>query len=290
MLFSSPVVEGPAQPRAVDPSDPLVGGLPARLSALDGVVLTTAKPEARLALLTSTADGEETPLLATWRQGNGQVLAFTSDATGPWTRNWQADPGFATLWSHAVNQIRPLRPATGPWLSMSDAGEEIVLTLEAIDAEGAPRTGLAPIVQISPEGGKQAALPMRETLPGIYKAAYTPQRLGRIGASVSLPASPRPGLIINDTTPEEVAEAALYRSRPLWAEPRASAPLQIVGGVEAVPTGWAIRLVPGLSSPWTALALLAFLTALYFYMHPPRRRSASGSTASHTGRPEGVSP
>lgn len=286
MLLSSPVREGPGQPKRVDPSDPLLRALPARLPPIGGVVLTTAKPEARIALATSTPDGEETPLLATWRQGNGQVLALASDATGPWTRAWQEDAAFATFWPHVLRQIRPARPATGPWLTLEDGAERLRITLEALDADGASREGLAPVVEIEPEGHASAALRMPEVAPGIYRADFVPEGTGRIGARVVLPPAPRPPAAASGAA-EEVAQAALYRSRPAWDPARAVPSLRTTGGVAAVPEGWGLRLVRGLSVPWVALALAAFIAALVLYMRPPRRPSARTDAPTRT---EGAAP
>src|SRR5690606_36815862 len=285
MLMSSPVREGPGQPRLVDPTDPMLRGLPEKLPAIDGVVLTTAKPEAQMAVVTTTPDGEETPLLASWRHGNGNVLAFASDATGPWTRRWQDDAAFAPFWPHVLGQIRPIRPATGAWLTLADAGEQILVTLEALDADGVARKGLAPLAEVKQDGLAALSLPMKETMPGIYTASFAPAGTGRIGARVVLPAAPR-GQAVSQPA-EDVAEAALYRSRPLWAEPRAMPPLQATGGVEDLPGGWGWRLVPGVTAAWTALALLAFLAALVFYMSPPRRTHRQAGTDFNDRSDEG---
>ncbi|MET3926625.1 VWA domain-containing protein [Devosia sp. 2618] len=288
MLLSSPVREGQGQPQLGDLSDPLLRGLPTRLPPVDGVVLTTAKPDARVALTTTTPDGEEAPLLATWRQGNGQVLAFSSDVTGNWTRNWQADPSLAALWPHVLRQIRPTRPANGPWLRLADTGEQMLLTLEALDSEGAPREGLAAIAAIEIDGAAALNLQMTEIKPGIYEASFAPEKAGRIAARVALPAESRRPVSGQTAPTEEIAETAYYRSRPFWAEPLVDQPLLVAGGAASVPTGWGVRLVPGVTAPWLVLALLAFLTALVFYMRPARPTSRRTVPDAHTRSDEGI--
>jgi len=267
MLLSSPVSEGAGQPRALDVSHPLLRQLPPTLPAIDGVVLTTAKPEADVALTTSTADGSEAPLLATWRQGNGTVMAFASDVTGSWTRAWQTEPALAAFWPHVIRQIRPVRPPTGAWLTLSDGGEDVILMLEVLDLEGAPRTGLGPMAEIAVGDGTPFALPLIERRAGIYWAAFVPDRLGRIRATIALPPEPAwPGRPAG--TEPVLVEAARERSRPFWETPVASAQLAITGGAEEVPQGWGVRLVQGQWLPWLVLALIAFLGALILYMRP----------------------
>ncbi|SDG89228.1 von Willebrand factor type A domain-containing protein [Pelagibacterium luteolum] len=267
MLLSSPVREGPGQPKFSDISDPLVRALPPRLPLLDGVVLTTAKPQADVALTTSTPDGDETPLLATWRYGNGNVLAFASDVTGPWSRDWQADPALAALWPHVLRQIKPVRPASGPWLSLVDLGESMQLTLQALDPDGAMREGLSPIATVNIDKGPPSNLELREIEPGIYQTTFTPETTGRIGAQVTLPGVPGPQAN-SRMPPDEMAETAFFRARPFWAAPLPDKPFLAAGGIGSLPKGWGTRLVPGLTTPWLVLALVAFFVALVFYMRP----------------------
>jgi Ca-activated chloride channel family protein len=66
--------------------------------ALRGYVSTKAKPLAEVIL--TSPQGE--PLLARWRQGLGQVAAFTSDVKNRWAVDWLRWPGYARFWAQLV--------------------------------------------------------------------------------------------------------------------------------------------------------------------------------------------
>src|SRR5690606_28745777 len=78
MLSGNPVEEREAQPVWVDRAVPFLVGLPDGMPPVEGYVLTTARPEARLHMSVDDAEGVPMPLMASWHFGNGQVLAFAS--------------------------------------------------------------------------------------------------------------------------------------------------------------------------------------------------------------------
>ncbi len=66
--------------------------------ALRGYVSTKPKPLAEVILV--SPQGE--PLLVRWRQGLGQVVAFTSDVKNRWAVDWLRWPGYARFWAQLV--------------------------------------------------------------------------------------------------------------------------------------------------------------------------------------------
>lgn len=78
---------------------------PAELPQVAGFVPTSLKPGAAMHLSVTTDEGNEVPLLASWRYGAGQVVAFTAHGAGPWTSEWLDMPQFPTLWSHLLRQV-----------------------------------------------------------------------------------------------------------------------------------------------------------------------------------------
>ncbi|MBJ6987909.1 MULTISPECIES: VWA domain-containing protein [unclassified Devosia] len=278
MLLSSPVREGVEQPRVKQLSADLMRGLSATPPSISGLVLTTEKPEALVSMTSTNAEGEEAPLMASWRYGNGSVLAFASDATGEWTRNWRNDATIGPFWAHVLRQIRPIVPASGPFLAIRGQGETIALTLDVLDDEGAPRFGLAPIAEVTFADGAVQHIALQETAPGTYTANILTEKTGRIHARVAIAPPKRLGAAARDAS-DLIAESATFINRAYWAEPISDVAPRFVGGIEKAPEGMALRLVPGLTTPWTALALLAFLITLFFYMRPPRPRAKAGMQA-----------
>ncbi|MBE7733177.1 vWA domain-containing protein [Devosia faecipullorum] len=107
LLSGSPIELGQTQPLWASRSEPFLRGLPATMPMIDGFVLTTAKPEAALAMVVPDSKGEPMPLLASWRFGAGQVLALTTEAVGPWSANWQRMDAYAPFWAQVVRQFLP---------------------------------------------------------------------------------------------------------------------------------------------------------------------------------------
>lgn len=70
-----------------------------------GYVETKIKPSADLELATATK--ERDPLLASWRYKQGRAVAFTSDASGRWSKQWAEWGKFRTFWIELIDSVRP---------------------------------------------------------------------------------------------------------------------------------------------------------------------------------------
>ena len=90
------IIEEPFVPDLVTQSPILDGvdGIPELL----GYVGTSAKNTAQTILISDKGD----PILAIWRYGLGKAVAFTSDASGRWAKEWLAWSDFPVLWSQIV--------------------------------------------------------------------------------------------------------------------------------------------------------------------------------------------
>jgi hypothetical protein len=186
MLLSAPIEELRSQPRWVDPDAAFLRGLPNPMPPVEGFVLTTAKPEARLALVAPDSEGEDMPLMAWWRYGNGTVLALSSEATGTWTRHWQALESYAAMWSRMLRQFQPVTPGPGLHLTADGDGETLHLTLTAFDDEGAPQSGLDLTASIAlPGGDVTMTTPLREERAGLYRAGIALAAPGRYDVTVT---------------------------------------------------------------------------------------------------------
>ncbi|MBX7214291.1 MAG: VWA domain-containing protein [Thermoflexales bacterium] len=161
------VQEVPFFPTDGTPS-PILNGL-SRTPALLGYVLTSAKPAAQVALQAREGD----PLLATWQYGLGRAVAFTSDATARWAKDWVGWADFPRFWAQAIRWTILERADTGAQVRVRAAGDRSIIEAELpaarmaaepdlrlqaaiIDADGAART--YPLVQVSP-GHYEAELP-----------------------------------------------------------------------------------------------------------------------------------
>lgn len=84
LLISRDVlVERLAYPRVMAAVGPLRGFRGRRIPPVRGYILTHPKPRADVLMKV-----EKDPLLVSWRYGLGKVVAFTSDLSGQWGRDW----------------------------------------------------------------------------------------------------------------------------------------------------------------------------------------------------------
>ena len=96
------IVEEPFFP-ILTSSSPILRGLDDGLPQLRGYNGTTAKPAAQTVLVTARDD----PLLAQWQYGLGRSVAWTSDATGRWAKDWLGWDGFNRFFSQLVSWTFP---------------------------------------------------------------------------------------------------------------------------------------------------------------------------------------
>jgi hypothetical protein len=180
MLSGAPTEEHRAVPTWRDQSQPFLAGLPDGMPAVDGFVLTTAKPEADLHLTVRDTDGEEMPLLASWRYGNGQVAAFTSHGVGAWTADWVATPDFPLLWGQLTRHFLPDNERSPIGLELTRRGDEIGIEVTVSDGEGGVRRGIEVTASIGRRGETSAIDTVRlaETGAGRYEGMLVATEAG----------------------------------------------------------------------------------------------------------------
>ncbi len=256
MMSGSPVEVGSAPVFWIDRKADFLAGLPDQLPPLENYVRTTARPTATLHLATRDADGEVVPITASWRYGNGRVLAFASHGAGSGTQNWLAMPDYPRLWGQIVRHFLPGSAGPGLHAAASRAGDAIRLAVDALDKDGAPQTGAT----VTADAGTGAA-------PIILREAAAGRYVGTIDNA--LPGTHHIAVTMGD----EAANAAVHVGYPARlkvsrADPSTLAPLAFVTGgtanaaeplAAAAESRWALRPT---ERPWVVLALALFLIDL----------------------------
>lgn len=166
--------------------------------ALRGYVSTKAKPLSETILV--SPQGE--PLLVRWRQGLGQVVAFTSDVKNRWAVDWLRWPGYARFWAQLVrSSMRHDSKNRGPGYQLSAAAVPpyVQVRVDAISSDDRFVSGLDTQLEIFDNtegratqsallgaGGAASAstlrqkpilsLPLPQTAPGRYETeVYLPR-------------------------------------------------------------------------------------------------------------------
>lgn len=250
----------------------LLAGLP----DLNGFTRTSLKDDAVLHLQTVDSDGEQVPLLATWKYGLGNVASFASQGAGPWVIDWMELEEFPALWAELVRWTLPAVARPGMTVDAELRGDELLVSLTAVTADGRPRSGLdLEAVLLDPDGGTADVKLLRALSDGVYEA-----RLLLGGAGVNwLGISPRSG---SPEVLEEQLELPVLVPYAASLDHSAANPQRLEALAAA--TGGSVITERDLSPqrevrwvtapdpvPWLLAGLAAFLAAL-FLRYGSRRR------------------
>ncbi|MFL5717846.1 MAG: VWA domain-containing protein [Chloroflexota bacterium] len=214
------IVEEPFFPIQTS-SSPILRGLDAGLPQLRGYNGTTIKPAAQNVLVTSRDD----PLLAQWQYGLGRSVAWTSDSTGRWAKDWVGWSGFNRFFSQLVSWTFPGEETGGIEATFETTGTTTGLHVESVEPDGSPRDFYATSAVVVGPDLEPRTVDLVQVAPGVYQAP-----LGEIdpGAYAVRVTQTRPGSTPLGRTVGLVAQtAAEYRqlgaNEPFLASVRSAA-------------------------------------------------------------------
>lgn len=166
------LVEEPFFP-ALANSSPILSGIN-EIPRLYGYVASSPKDLAQVILKSDKDD----PILASWQYGLGRAVAFTSDATGRWARDWLASDNFAKFWVQVVRSTigNPTDNALATDIELTDGQARI--TLDAQTPSGEFINGYAVSANIVAPNGETKSLTLRQVAPGRYEAFFDPKEQG----------------------------------------------------------------------------------------------------------------
>jgi uncharacterized membrane protein len=164
---------------------PILRGIE-ELPQLLGYNGTTAKPAAQTVLVSPRDD----PLLAQWQYGLGRSVAWTSDSTGRWARNWLAWEGFTRFFSQLVAWTFPGEETGGIEAEFVTRGERTTLRVESVAEDGSPRDFYSTTAVVVGPDLTPTELDFVQVAPGVYE-----RELGEIdpGAYAVRVSQTRPG-------------------------------------------------------------------------------------------------
>ena len=181
------IVEEPFFPIQTS-SSPILRGLDDGLPQLLGYNGTTAKPAAQTVLVTARDD----PLLAQWQYGLGRSVAWTSDSTGRWAKDWVGWNGFNRFFSQLVSWTFPGEETGGIEATLRDrSAARPTLHVESVEADGSPRD----FYSTSARRGRartssRATVDLVQVAPGRLRGAARRDRPGRLRGPGHPDASP----------------------------------------------------------------------------------------------------
>lgn len=102
---------------------------------IHGYIATTPKETAEVVLMSPEPD----PVLARWRYGAGKTVAWTSDASGKWSKEWTGWTGFPAFLAETVKWTFPEFQQSPYELSVrTEGGEARVTVRTGLDTGGKP--------------------------------------------------------------------------------------------------------------------------------------------------------
>jgi len=182
---------------------------------LRGYVTTKPKDLSEIVLVTDRGD----PLLARWRLGLGQVVAWTSDVKNRWAVEWLTWPGYAKFFAQLVRTTMRHQEHEAYDLAADIVDGRARVSVDAVDRDDRFVNGLETTLEVvDPRDAKvKRTLPMDQTAAGRYEAELPIDRYGtyilravhrRSGAvvaeSVGAVSLPYPAEYLR-TTPDEEA-------------------------------------------------------------------------------------
>ncbi len=169
------IVEQPFFPKLANPS-PILAGIET-IPHLYGYVATSPKDLAQVILKSDKDD----PILAAWQYGLGRSVAFTSDATGRWGRDWVPWPRFAAFWAQALRYTLGDSSNTALEMNISldgNQGKQARLTLDARSRSGGFLNGYQIKANVVAPNGEAQAVSLRQIAPGRYETFFDPKEQG----------------------------------------------------------------------------------------------------------------
>lgn len=164
----SAIVEEEIHPQLGTASEITEGVDFAHAPALNGFVVTNARPRASVLLV---ARGED-PLLSTWQYGVGRSATFTCDAGGALGRPWLAWGGYGRLFGQLARAIARAPERRDADVSVTVQGGRGHVRVEAVDDEGHYRNYLDLAASVAAPGGESQDVALVQTGPGRYEADF----------------------------------------------------------------------------------------------------------------------
>ncbi len=166
------IIEEEFFPRQVGPS-PMLAGIDS-VPTLLGYIGTTARDSAQTVLVSAQDD----PILAAWQYGLGRSVAWTSDATGRWAKNWVTWDAFVRFWAQVVRYTINTGARSNVEVSVTHTGGQANVTVDVQSETGEYLNGLTMQVNVVGPDGTTQTLTLAQVAPGRYAGSFTPSAQG----------------------------------------------------------------------------------------------------------------
>jgi uncharacterized membrane protein len=202
------IVENEFAPK-MTANTPILHGIDAVPNLL-GYIATTAKDTATVDL---RAPGFDDPILAEWQYGLGRAVAWTSDATTRWSKQWVSWGGFGRFWSQVIRSTIVEGTTNKIESHVETRDGQSVLVVDALDDHGGLINGLnLKAAVVDPKLGSQP-IQLQQVAPGRYEAPFDATTEGAYLIGVQGQTSSTDPIAVAQTTGWVLSYSPEYRLR-----------------------------------------------------------------------------
>jgi uncharacterized membrane protein len=166
------IIEEEFFPQQTNPS-PILAGITS-VPKLLGYIGTTTKDSAQAILISAQKD----PILASWQYGLGRAVAWTSDATGRWSKNWVSWEPYARFWAQLVRYTINDEVQSNTDVAVQREGDTATVVVDARTDSGAYLNGVTVQANVIAPDGTTQIITLTQTASGQYVGDFTPTSEG----------------------------------------------------------------------------------------------------------------
>jgi uncharacterized membrane protein len=173
MITKKVITEKIAQPFIRIPHEMLQGIEHVDLPLIYGQVVTYPKPAA--GVLIETSQG---PLLAAWQYGLGRSIAFTSDLSNRWGKDWLLWDHYGRFTSQMVKWVQRKEARQSFLAAIDREGEKGIFTVDVTSDQNRFANYLDLNVHILLPSGQKQTVSLDQIAPGRYRCAFPAEEIG----------------------------------------------------------------------------------------------------------------
>jgi len=167
------LIEKPVAPSIITATGALKGIPRTNLPGLRGYVLTYPKPRAELLMRV-----DKDPLLVSWRYGLGRVMAFTSDLSGRWGKEWVGWSAFPQ-WASQIARDTMRKLLDGKLrVDLHNAGDAVAIVSDLYSRDGKYLNHLRLKATVATPNQTSLEQSLQQSAPGRYEGKFVPAQRG----------------------------------------------------------------------------------------------------------------
>ena len=168
------------QPALIGVNSMLNGFTEDELPPLYGYVVTTLKDKAEPLM----GGPHDDPLLAWWRYGLGESVAWSSDAGERWSGDWLAWGGYGRFWGQVARAVSRSLERPGVQIDTDLESGTATIVMNALEPDGSFRNGLTIEGTVVRPDGETETFRVAQKGPGRYVGKVPAQTVGTHVASL----------------------------------------------------------------------------------------------------------